>query len=200
MRTTLPTLSYNPTGFEWSEDIHRSAYTRGRALPRTDLEHFNPWGTFTTEINDAITARMLAMNIPFGAEYDVGSLPTKQRVVDNEEAVRHEAIVQLHNLVEDVLSILGIQGRLALSVSGNSQIIGEPDFSWLRANTKHPKVVVRVSMISVFDRPHLWDRQSTRQNGRPLFRTCLRIFNVELVTSLGGSDSLSTLSSSSMAT
>ncbi|KAF8344476.1 hypothetical protein F5887DRAFT_274893 [Amanita rubescens] len=141
MRTTLPTLPYNPTGFLWSENVHSSAYTKERAFPRTDLRHFVPWGTFEAEINEAITTRMIAMNIPLGAEYDIGSLPKIQALVDNEEAVRYQATAQLHDLVVEVLGILGIQGRFALPDSWNNQIVGEPDFSWLRAPTMHPKVV-----------------------------------------------------------
>ena len=155
MRTTLPTLSYNPTGFLWNEDFHSSAYTKGRAFPRTDLQHLVPWTTFETEIDGAITTRMTAMGIPSNTEYDIGSLPKKRSRVGNEEAVRQEARMQLHDLVVEVLDILGIEGDFSMPDSGNNQIVGEPDFTWLRAPTRHPKVVVRVSMISIFDRPHL---------------------------------------------
>ncbi|KAF8333725.1 hypothetical protein F5887DRAFT_1259819 [Amanita rubescens] len=142
MRTTLPTLSYNPTGFLWDEDSHSSAYTKGQA-PRTDLQHLVPWNTFETEINEAITTRMFAMGIPLDAEYDIGSLPKKRPCVANEEGVRQEARRQLHDLVVEVLDILGIEGWFESSPdSGNNQIVGEPDFSWLRAPTRHPKVVV----------------------------------------------------------
>ncbi|KAF8347604.1 hypothetical protein F5887DRAFT_1072595 [Amanita rubescens] len=149
MKTTLPTLSYNPTGFVWFEDFHSSAYTKERAFPRTDLEHLVRWDTFETEINDAIGARMSAMNIPLGAEYDLGPLRKKRPRVTDEEAVRRVAEVQLHDLVVDVLGILGIEGWFS-SPSGKNQIVGEPDFSWLRDTTMHPRVV------------------STRQNGRLL--------------------------------
>lgn len=142
MKAMLPTLSYKPTGFVWSEDVHSSAYTKGRAYPRTDLEHFVRWDTFGTEVNQAIATRMLAMGIPSDAEYDIGSLPKKRSLVENEEAVRHEAKVQLHDLVVEVLDILGIEGWFSLPDSGNNQIVGEPDFSWLRAPAMHPKVVV----------------------------------------------------------
>ncbi|KAK2460066.1 hypothetical protein APHAL10511_007900 [Amanita phalloides] len=142
MKTTLPTLSYKPTGFLWSEDVHSSTYTTNRAYPRTDLENFVLWDTFEAEIDRAIATHMLAKGIPSGTEYDIGSLPKKRSLVGNEEAVRHEAKVQLHDLVVEVLEILGIEGRFALLGSGNNQIIGAPDFSWLRAPTIHPKVVV----------------------------------------------------------
>ncbi len=72
MKTTLPTLSYKPTGFLWSEDFHAcSLYTKEPAYPRTDLEHFVPWDTFETEINQASATRMLAVDIPSDAEYDI---------------------------------------------------------------------------------------------------------------------------------
>ncbi|KIL69145.1 hypothetical protein M378DRAFT_7858 [Amanita muscaria Koide BX008] len=115
------------------------AYTKERAYPRTDLEHFVRWDAFETEINQAIATRTFAMDIPSDAEYDIGSLPKKR---PREEAVRQEAKVQLHDLVVEMLYILGIEGRFSLSDSGNNQIVGEPDFSWLQTPTMHPKVVV----------------------------------------------------------
>ena len=154
MKTMLPTLSYNPIGFVWFEDFHSSTYTKERAFPRTDLKHLVRWDTFETEINDAIGDRMSAMNIPSGTEYDVGPLRGRQPRVTDEEGVRRVAESQLHELVVDVLDILGIDGWFS-SPSGKNQIVGEPDFSWLRDKTMHPRVVVCASMISVFDRPHL---------------------------------------------
>jgi len=61
----------------------------------------------------------------------------------NETGVCYQVQAQLHDLVKVVLDILGIDGRYALSGSGNNQIVGDPDFSWLRNPTKHPKIVVR---------------------------------------------------------
>ena len=159
MITTLPTLSYNPTGFVWAEDFHSSAYTRQRAFPRIDLQDLILWDTFEKEIDDAITTRMSAMNIPLDAEYDIGSLPKTQRRVRNEENVRREADVRLHHLVEEVLGILGIQGEFCTPDIGNNHIIGEPDFSWLREPTRHPKVVVRVSVISCFQQALIFVEQ-----------------------------------------
>jgi len=147
MKTTLPTLSYKPRGFLWSEDTHSSAYATRRTHPRTDLTHFNPWDTFAADIHHAITSRMAAMNIASGAEYDIGSMPKKRKIVSSEEDVRFQAEVQLHDLVEEVLDILGIEGRFERPDSGNNQIVGSPDFSWLRNPTKHPKTVVRVSLL-----------------------------------------------------
>ncbi|KAK2460073.1 hypothetical protein APHAL10511_007907 [Amanita phalloides] len=134
MKTTLPTLSYKPTGFLWSEDVHSSTYTTTRAYPRTDLENFVRWDTFEAEIDRANATHMFAKSIPSGTEYDIGSLPKKRSLVRCEEAVRYQAKVQLHDLVVEVLDILGIEGLFDLPDSGNNQIIGAPDFSWLRAS------------------------------------------------------------------
>ncbi|KAF5375519.1 hypothetical protein D9615_009168 [Tricholomella constricta] len=142
MKTTLPTLSYHPTGILWTDDVHSSAYTSERAYPRTDLANFIPWIGFETEIDQAITARMSAMSITFGAQYDIGSMPKIPQDVSSEEDVRGEAKVQLHDLVVEMLGILGIVGRFMRSDTGNNQIVGEPDFSWLRKPTWLPKVVV----------------------------------------------------------
>ena len=81
-------------------------------------------------------------NILPGAQYDIGSLPKEPQVVSGEENVRCEAKVQLHDLVLEVLEILGIEGSSFLGPnSGNNQIIGAPDFSWLRNNVRHPLLV-----------------------------------------------------------
>jgi hypothetical protein len=130
-------------GFTWSQDTHSSARTKHRTYPRTDLAHFIPWDTFESEIHDAITTRMTAMGIASDVEYDIGFMPMRRPIVDNEPGVCYQAQAQLHDLVEVVLGILGIDGRFALSGSGNNQIVGDPDFSWLRNPTKHPKIVVR---------------------------------------------------------
>jgi hypothetical protein len=144
VKTVFPTLYYKPVGFIWSQDTHsRTAKTKHRTYPRTDLAHFIPWDTFESEIHHAITTRMAAMNIASDVEYDIGFMPMKRRIVENEEDVRYQARAQLHNLVEEVLDILGIDGRFVLSGSGNNKIVGDPDFSWLRNPTKYPKVVVR---------------------------------------------------------
>lgn len=155
MKTTLPNLSYTPAGFEWFEDWHSSSYTRERAFPRTDLEHLDLWETFENEIHEAICTRMSAMNIPLESEYDIGPLLKIRQRVANEEGVRMQAEIQLHQTVVEVLGILGIEGWFHPTSESSNQIVGEPDFSWLRDKTKHPRVVVRVSMISFLDRLHL---------------------------------------------
>jgi hypothetical protein len=72
---------------------------------------------------------MTARNIAEDTGCDIGSIPKKRQIVSNEEDVRGEAKVQLHDLVVEVLEILGIMGRFIRSDSGNNQIVGEPNFS-----------------------------------------------------------------------
>jgi len=72
-------------------------------------------------------------------------MPKKPQLVSEEEDVRCEAKVQLHDLVIEVLEILGIDGQFLRSCSKNNQIIGNHDFSWLRNLSLHPKFVVRIT-------------------------------------------------------
>ena len=202
MITTLPGLFYNPTGFLWSEDIHSSAYTKQRAYPRTDLENFTPWVTFHTEIHDAITTQMANANITPDTEYDIGAMPKKRSTVFNEEDVRCKAEVQLHDLVVEVLEILGIGGRFMRSDSGNNQIVGEPDFFWLRDLTLHPKVVVCVLLLIFVYLTTLTGissySSSIRLYGQHLSKTCIAIF--KLKTPVSRNNSQLTLYTNSMAT
>ena len=150
MKTSLPTLSYTPGGL-WAlpgptllivphaQNIER---IRGRTW-RTSSHGIHLKRRFTT--------CMTAMKITPDTEYVIGSMPKKRDIVMNEEDVRWHAKAQLHDLVNEVLDTLGIEGRFTPPGSGNNQIIGEPDFSWLRNLTMHPKVVVCVLLISVND-------------------------------------------------
>lgn len=106
-----------------------------------DLTNFTSWVTSEAEIPQAITTRMADMDIILDAEYDIGSMSKKRQIVSNEEDVRGEAKVQLHDFVLEVLEILKIEGWFMCSDSGNNQIVGDPDFSWLRNLTLHPKKV-----------------------------------------------------------
>ncbi|KIM76298.1 hypothetical protein PILCRDRAFT_826476 [Piloderma croceum F 1598] len=74
---------------------------------------------------------MADMNIASDAEYDIGYMLKKRKIVSSEEGVRSQAEVQLHDLVKEVLEILGIDGRFERPDSGINQIVGEPDLSWL---------------------------------------------------------------------
>jgi hypothetical protein len=178
MKTTFLDLPYNPTGVIWSNGPHSSAYSPERRYPRTDLHTFDHWNEFETEIHQAITAHMANLNIP--SEFDIGSMPKRPQKVSEEEDVRTEAKVQLHDLVVEVLEMLGIEGEFLRSGSGNNQVVGAPDFSWLRNRTPHPKIVVRMSLTSILNSIILWYRLSTRRNGRRLLQTCLGIFANEI--------------------
>jgi hypothetical protein len=71
---------------------------------------------------------MAAMNIASDSDYDIGSMPKKRKIVSSEEGVCSQAEVRLHDLVEEVLEILGIKGRFEQPDSGNNQpTVGEPD-------------------------------------------------------------------------
>jgi len=189
MITTLPDLAYSPTGIIWS-DLHSSARTKERKYPRTDLRQLLLWHEFETDIHDTITAYMGQRNILPGAQYDIGSLPKKPKKVSDEEGVRHEASNQLHDLVVEVLEILGIEGEFMSSTSGNNQIIGAPDFSWLRNNVRHPLLVVRITLTSILTTLILWYRPSTRRNGRHLLQTWLGILTNEIRASWRDSQSM----------
>jgi hypothetical protein len=52
-----------------------------------------------------------------------------------------------------LLELLGVEGEFVNSPFGNNQIIGAPDFSWLRNNVRHPLLVVRLSELDI-DHPH----------------------------------------------
>jgi hypothetical protein len=147
MITTLPALSYNPMGFVWSTGNHSSPYSKDRAHPRTDLENLLPWDRFVADIEHAINTCMDAQQIAPGTQMDIGVMPKQRRIVKNEEIARAEAMTQLHDLVVEVLKYLGIDGQFEPSGAGENQVIGEPDFSWLRGSL-HPKVVVRLSLSS----------------------------------------------------
>ena len=138
--------------------MHGTAYRKNRAHPRTDLASLIPWVEFETQIHQAIVSRMADMNIAPNAEYDIGSLPEKPKLVMNEEGVRHQAKRQVHDLVVEVLNTLGIQGLFTFSDCKDNQIVGEPDFCWSRDPLGVPKVIVRTLLISGIAALILWYR------------------------------------------
>lgn len=146
MKTTLPALPYNPIGLIWATEYHSSGYSKDRSHPRTDLEHLQHWATFEQDIERAINTSIAKRHIHPGSEIDVGVMPKRPRLVNSEERVRAEAVVQLHDLVVEILHLLGIDGQFE-SPGGNNQVIGEPDFSWLH-QSRHPKAVVHRSLIT----------------------------------------------------
>ena len=155
-------------GFIWATEYHSSAYSKDQSHPRTDLKRDGllPWTTFEQDIERAINTCMTEHQIHPGTEM-IGVTLKEPRLVNSEEIVRAEAMLQLHDLVVEVLRFLGINGRFE-TPGGNNQVIGEPDFSWLH-NSRHPKVVVRRSLIprlTFNPPPNLCIRLSTRRYGR----------------------------------
>ena len=146
MKTTLPALPYNPMGLIWATEYHSSGYSKDRSHPLTDLERLQHWASFEQDIERAINTSMAEQKIHPDSEIDVGVMPKEPRLVNSEERVRAEAVVQLHDLVVEVLRLLGIHGQFE-SPGGNNQVFGEPDFSWLH-NSRHPKVVARRLLIT----------------------------------------------------
>ena len=70
--------------------------------------------------------------------------------MENENKICMHATVALHEGVEQVLEMFGVNGWFALSGGGNIAIIGDPDFSWITSPTQlpHPKVIVCVSVTT----------------------------------------------------
>jgi hypothetical protein len=148
MQTNLPDLPFNTRGIITAA-THSSSYNTPRAFPRTDLEHFELWQTFTADIHTAIKDAMMTKGIADGTNITVGeNLRRRARLVACEGDVHEVANTELHDAVVDVLSELGVEGRFYRPGSGKIGIIGDPDFAWLHAGTGHPKLVVRKSIES----------------------------------------------------
>ena len=55
----------------------------------------------------------------------------------------------LHDPVEEVLNMLEVEGGFDFPGSGNTAIVGDPDFSWVTSVTQpRPKAIVRVSVTT----------------------------------------------------
>ncbi len=69
---------------------------------------------------------------------------TGNTIVESEEKIRAHAIFALHTPVESVVNKLGLQGTFRTPGSGNTAIVGSPDFSWIidELNIPHPILVV----------------------------------------------------------
>jgi hypothetical protein len=167
MQTTLPDLPFNARGIITAA-THSYQYSTPRVFPRTDLEQFDLWETFAADIHTAIKDAMTTKGIADGTNITAGeNLRRRASVVACEDDVHEVANTELHAVVVDVLSELGVEGRFYRLGSGEIGIIGDPDFAWLHAGTGHPKLVVRKSMESPTP-PSVNDvfyRWSTSQNG-----------------------------------
>jgi len=145
--TTLPNF---PSSFRGLlvDDIHSSSHSTARAYPRTDLTRFERWQTFSADIHTAITDAMEIQGIAAGTTIALeGFIGGQEELVANELDVQQVADTEVHKAVIDVLKALRVQGRFYRSGTGKIEIIGEPDFCWIHAGTKHPKLVVRKSIM-----------------------------------------------------
>jgi len=142
MQTSLPDLPFNAQAMIIA-DTHSSSYSSMPAFPRTDLKVFEPWQTFSADIDAAITAAMMTQGIAKGTDITIGEYFRRRKVVACEDDVHEVANTGLHDAVVDVLDMLGAQGRFYRPGSGQTGIIGDPDFAWLHAGTSYPKLVVR---------------------------------------------------------
>ena len=62
--------------------------------------------------------------------FDIYEL-TDDTIVENEEKIRAHAMFTLHSPVQRVVNNLGLQGIFRTPGSGNTAIVGSPDFSWI---------------------------------------------------------------------
>ena len=144
MQTHLPDLPFANYGDAELRPLgtHSTATTTQGKHSRTDLMTLRPWGSFPDDIDQAVqsaTTNAQLAPIPFNLD-----ISTRTRFVENEDKICTHATVALHEGVEQVLGMLGVNGWFSLS---GGAIIGDPDFSWIMSLTQpHPKVVVCVSV------------------------------------------------------
>jgi hypothetical protein len=165
--TTLPELRFNFRRLV-IDNAHSSSCSTPRTYPRIDLARFEPWQTFATDIRTAIMDAMETQGVAVGTTITFGGVFEEQEeLVANEQDVHQTADTELHKAAIKVLKALGAPGRFYRSGTGPIEIIGVPDFCWIHAGTRHPKLVVCKSII--FSLPfHLTtcsSRRSSNQNG-----------------------------------
>jgi hypothetical protein len=124
-----------------------------------------PWSSFPNDINQAIQSATTRANLP-STPFTL-NVSTKTRCVENEYKIQLHATVALHEGVEQVLGMLGVNGWFALPDGGNAAIVGDPDFSWIMGPEQlYPKLVVCVSVAADIFAKSCWCRLSTRHGGR----------------------------------
>jgi hypothetical protein len=84
------------------------------------------------EVDEAIYTVMKLNHLSIGHQFGVGNAFAQKSPVSNEEALRGHAALELHTAVADVAKILGVQGSFVFPTTGNSAIVGGPDFSWVQ--------------------------------------------------------------------
>lgn len=140
MQTHLPDLPYVNYGKAVPDSLHSSARANPRAHPRTDLEELVHWDSFPDEIHGAIQT---ASHDLTSEAFDIPGF-TCDTIVECEEMIRAHAVCALHTPVAKVVNKLGLKGKFRAPASGNTSIVGSPDFSWIidPLNIPHPILVV----------------------------------------------------------
>lgn len=151
MQTSLPNLPFANFGQAvLNPGFRSSAKTHPQTYPRTDLTTLCPWTSFPNDIHQVIQSATDHANLS-SAPFTVGVTP-KTRSVKTEEKIRAHAMGELHELVEEVVNMLGVMGCFDEPGGGNGSIIGDPDFSWVMgAAQPHPKLVVEYKAWWVAD-------------------------------------------------
>jgi hypothetical protein len=168
MQTSLPDLPFTNYGKAelCPSGTHSTAKSTRRTYPRTDLNALKPWTSFPNDIHQAIqsaTAHATLNSTPFPID-----VWTKTSIVTNEEDLRAHARFALHAPVQEVLEMLGVNGRFDSPGGGNVAIVGDPDFSWIMSSTQpHPKAIVRIPVTTclLVVKPR-WCRSNTKLGGR----------------------------------
>ena len=148
MQTGLPRLPYVNYGKAIPDLIRSSASANPRSHPRTDLKELVCWDSFPNEVHKAILSAMTSHGLTTKA-FDIDGL-TNDTIVESEEKVRAHAMFTLHTPVERVVNKLGLPGAFRTPASGNTAIVGSPDFSWIIdvLNIPHPILVVSLSLTT----------------------------------------------------
>ncbi|KAJ3146976.1 hypothetical protein HDU86_008338 [Geranomyces michiganensis] len=131
--TSAIALSINPDHYTCTEhiDIQHHFACKDVLLksvkleyPRTDLNVLEDWQTFTADIA-AAQSKMDSVLIP---AY-LSLLPVRSKAtVNDEEAVRRVFMQAVGHRVQECLEQLGLQNPEIISVTGNANVVGLPDF------------------------------------------------------------------------
>ncbi|KAF9514178.1 hypothetical protein BS47DRAFT_1485282 [Hydnum rufescens UP504] len=120
METTLPDLPFTDYGPAVLGQFHSAVRATPWKYPRTDLQVLRPWTTFPADIHDAIQSAPAFATLS-SAAFSIGLPGSLDRVVNR----------------------LGVVGDFQTEGSGNTTVIGSPDFSWVMDRDRpHPKLVV----------------------------------------------------------
>jgi hypothetical protein len=138
----LPDLPF-PYGDAVCDSMHSTVRAVPHTYPRTNLNSLTHWDSFPDEIHNAIRSATTRKSLTCAAFNVSGWTDPEDLVVTNEETIRAHAAYALHIPVQNVARKLGIQGKFVSPGSGNSSVIGAPDFSWVMSGGQpHPKLIV----------------------------------------------------------